>query len=65
MREKGLPILDVEVGRSVRFAEATLSGESILTYAKNNPGAAAYRALAQLIDDAEKPQSPPSPLQTS
>jgi chromosome partitioning protein len=50
MEERGLPVLGVQVGRSVRFAEASLIGESILTYAQNNPGAAAYRELAQLID---------------
>jgi chromosome partitioning protein len=50
MREKGLPVLDVQIGRSVRFAEASLAGESILTYARDHPGAEAYRKLADLID---------------
>jgi chromosome partitioning protein len=52
MREKGLPVLDVHVGRTVRFAEASLAGESILTYARDNPAANAYRALAEFVDNA-------------
>ena len=50
MKERGLPVFDLEVGRSVRFAEASLSGESILTYARDNPGAEAYRRLAEIVD---------------
>jgi chromosome partitioning protein len=50
MLERGLPVFDVQVGRSVRFAEAALSGESILTYARSNPGAEAYRRLAEIVD---------------
>ena len=55
MREKGLPLFDVRVGRTVRFAEASLAGESILSYARNNPGAEAYRKLAQIVDKAQAP----------
>jgi chromosome partitioning protein len=51
MKDKGLPVFEVAVGRSVRFAEAALAGESILSYASSNPGAAAYRRLAELIDE--------------
>jgi chromosome partitioning protein len=50
MKRKKLPILDVTIGRSVRFAEATLAGESILSYARDHPGAHAYRKLAEVID---------------
>jgi chromosome partitioning protein len=52
MRERGLPVFDVHVGRSIRFAEASLAGESILTYARNNPGAQAYRTLAEIVDES-------------
>jgi chromosome partitioning protein len=52
MRERGLPVFDVQVGRSIRFAEASLAGESILTYARNNPGAQAYRTLAEIVDES-------------
>jgi len=54
MKERGLPVLPVEVGRSVRFAEASLSGESILTYARDHPGAEAYRRLAEIIDEPQE-----------
>ena len=52
MREKGLPVFDICVRRTVRFAEAALAGESILTYARTNPGALAYRKLAEIIDES-------------
>src|SRR6266545_717504 len=35
------------VGKTIRFAEAPVAGESILTYAGDSPGAAAYRELAE------------------
>jgi chromosome partitioning protein len=54
MKSKGLPVLDVTIRRSVRFAEATLAGESILTYAHDNPGTYAYRQLAEVIDEPQK-----------
>jgi chromosome partitioning protein len=50
MKERGLPVFEVEVMRSVRFAEASLAGESILTYAHDHPGAQAYRRLAEIVD---------------
>jgi chromosome partitioning protein len=53
MKEKGLPVFDIQIGRSVRFAEASLAGESILSYARTHPGADAYRALAAAIDVLE------------
>lgn len=52
MREKGLPVLDITVGRSVRFAEASLAGESVLTYAHDIPGSESYRTLAEMIDES-------------
>ena len=53
MKDRGLPVFEVEVGRSVRFAEASLSGESILTYARDNPGTDAYRRLAEIVDQQQ------------
>lgn len=41
-----LPVLGVPVRRSVRFAEAALAGQTILTHAPSVPGAAAYRLVA-------------------
>jgi chromosome partitioning protein len=52
MHARGLPVFDLCVGRSIRFAEASLAGESILTYAQNNPGAQAYRRLAEIVDES-------------
>jgi chromosome partitioning protein len=37
------------VSKTIRFAEAPVAGESILTYAGDTPGAAAYRALAKEV----------------
>jgi chromosome partitioning protein len=51
MIEKDLPVFDVQVGRSVRFAEASLAGESILSYANRHAGAEAYRRLAEIVDE--------------
>jgi chromosome partitioning protein len=51
MKDKDLPVLEVEVRRSVRFAESTLAGESILSYARSHPGAEAYRKLAEIVDE--------------
>jgi chromosome partitioning protein len=41
-----MPLLGVPVRSSVRFAEAPHAGRSILSYAGNVPGAAAYRMIA-------------------
>jgi len=54
MKDKGLPVFDVEIGRSVRFAESSLSGESMLDYAEDHPGAEAYRRLAEIVDQQTK-----------
>jgi chromosome partitioning protein len=40
------------VRRSIRFAEATLAGRSILDYADSIPGAETYRRIAEVIDHA-------------
>jgi chromosome partitioning protein len=37
------------IGKTIRFAEAPVAGESILTYAGDSPGAAAYRELAKEV----------------
>ena len=50
MRQQGLPVLPMTIGRSVRFAESSLAHEAILTYDSHNPGAQAYRDLAEMID---------------
>jgi chromosome partitioning protein len=40
------------VRKSIRFAEASRAGRSIIAQAPKHPGAAAYRELARQIDDA-------------
>ncbi len=47
--EPKVRVLDTIVYRSIRFAEAAASGESIFTYAQNIPGAEAYRELAKAL----------------
>jgi len=37
------------IGRTIRFAEAPVAGQSILTYATDSSGAAAYRELAKEV----------------
>lgn len=47
------------INRTIRFAEAPVAGEAILTYAPESSGAAQYRALAREVlgidDEASKP----------
>jgi len=46
-----IPVLE-PVRRSIRFAEAPLTGRSILDYADTIPGAETYRRVAEVIDHA-------------
>ncbi|MGH9017914.1 MAG: ParA family protein [Acidimicrobiales bacterium] len=46
----GLPVFEPPVRKSIRFAEAPLSGICILQHAPGSPGAEAYRAIARQID---------------
>lgn len=46
----GLPVMKPAVRKSIRFAEATQAGKSILAYAPSHPGAEAYRALAGVLE---------------
>jgi chromosome partitioning protein len=50
MREAGLPVLDVMIGRSVRVAEAAGSGQSVVSYKPGNPQAANYKQLAEFVN---------------
>jgi len=50
MEEAELPLLPVHVGRSIRVAEAASCGESVMTYAPENPQAQAYRYLAEEVE---------------
>lgn len=44
-------VLEPPVRKSIRFAEATQAGRSILSYAPTHPGAEAYRQLAARLED--------------
>ena len=48
-----LPVLEPAVRKSIRFAEASQAGLSILSFAPGHPGAQAYRDLAAQIDGGE------------
>ena len=45
----GSAVFETVIRKTVRFAEAPVAGESILTYAPSSAGAQAYRALAQEV----------------
>lgn len=49
MQRAGWPVLPVRIGRSVRVGEAAGLGESILTFEKGNPQAAAYEELGKVV----------------
>ena len=48
-----LPVLSPAVRKSIRFAEASQAGKSILAFAPSHPGAEAYRALAGVLEGEE------------
>lgn len=50
-----LPVLGPPVRKSIRFAEASQAGKSILAYAPSHPGADAYRVLAGVLEGEEPP----------
>jgi chromosome partitioning protein len=47
----GVPVLQPPIRKSIRFAEASQAGKSILAYAPTHPGADCYRQLARAIDE--------------
>ena len=49
MRDGGVPLLDVTIGRSVRVAEASGRSETVVSYAPGNPRAAEYDELAEVV----------------
>jgi len=52
----GERVFDIQIKKSIRFPEASAHNRSILEYAPHHEGAAAYRALAEVIshDHTEK-----------
>jgi len=58
MHEAKLPVLSTTVGRSVRVAESSVTGETVVTYANDNPRAREYEALAdEVVRWLEKAQT--------
>lgn len=49
-------VLEPAVRKSIRFAEATQAGRSILSFSPSHPGAEAYRALAGVLEGEEASQ---------
>jgi chromosome partitioning protein len=47
----GSKLFDTVIRKTIRFAEAPVAGESILSYAPTSTGAVAYRSLAQEVMD--------------
>ncbi|HEY7874162.1 MAG TPA: ParA family protein [Actinomycetota bacterium] len=54
----GPRVFDTVIRKTIRFAEAPVAGEPILTYAPTSPGAAAYRALAQEVMERVSTRQP-------
>ena len=48
----GVKVFDPPIRKSVRFAEASQAGRSIISFAPTHPGAEAYRSIAAQIDEA-------------
>lgn len=48
------------IARTIRFAEAPVAGEAILTYAPTSSGASAYRALAKEVLGIDDEESQPA-----
>jgi chromosome partitioning protein len=51
-------VFETTIRKTIRFAEAPVAGEPILTYAPSSRGAAAYRALAQEVIDRVSTSKP-------
>jgi chromosome partitioning protein len=50
----GVHVFEPPIRRSIRFAEASRVGRSILSFAPTHPGADAYRAIARQLDVGEE-----------
>jgi chromosome partitioning protein len=49
LRKAGLKLLPVNIGRSIRVAEASAAGESITDWEPSNPQAEKYRQVADIV----------------
>lgn len=50
----GVSVLEPPIRKSIKFAEASKAGRSILAHAPKHPGAHAYRALAGVMDGSPR-----------
>lgn len=50
MRDAGLPLLPVAIGRTIRIAEAAAEGESVTTFEPGNKQALAYQELGGIVE---------------
>jgi len=50
----GQRVFTIAIPATIKFADTTTAGESILTFSKSSPAAAAYRELAREVHDAKK-----------
>ncbi len=48
-RRYEIPVFEPPIRKSIRFAEAPMSGRSILRFAPSHPGSEAYRAIARQL----------------
>ena len=48
-------VFDTVIGRTVRFPETSVAGESIISYAPTHPGAVAYRQLGREVIERTTP----------
>jgi len=53
-------LFKTRISRTIRFAEAPVAGEAILTYAPDSSGAAQYRALAREVLGIDDQESEPA-----
>jgi len=49
-RKANLPIFEIRIPQSIRASESSITGQSIIDYAPDNPVSAAYLELAEVID---------------
>ncbi len=54
----GATVFNTTVRKTIRFAEAPVAGEPILTYAPTSWGATAYRELAKEVIERVTPRQP-------
>ncbi len=50
----GDKVIDIPIPSTIKFADTTTAGESILTYSGSSPAAAAYRKLASEVQNGTK-----------